>query len=403
MFRVLTAITAGLVFLPWQASLWADSHERQEVVNAAIKPVTALYSQVQRLQKELQQHRALADAGGWPTVPDGPTIRPDAEDSRLVELAGRLAVSGDLPNEDASISTSDYNEILQGAVRRFQARHGLEVDGLVGRKTLRALNVPVEERIDQIRVNLERARRLSDNRSDDFVLVNIAAFKAYLIRGGEKVWTTKVIVGEKGDETPEFRATLVNVVFNPTWTVPFSIASEEMLPKIKQDPSFFEKGGYLLFEPGGNEVDPASVDWSAIGEASFPFTLVQQPGHANQLGRIKFMFPNDYSVCMHDTPAKALFDKAVRAFSHGCIRVDAPDSFAEVLLSAEGWTREQIDSELESDETRTVNLAEPLPILVSYWTAEVDDLGGVHFYDDIYARDAAILKALDQPLSTDHP
>lgn len=396
MFRALTAITAMLVFLSWQTFLSANAGERAEVVADTTASISVFREQFRRLQGELQRHRALADAGGWPGLPDGPTIRPDAKDPRLTVLARRLAMSGDLSDDDTPVSTSQYNETLQEAVRRFQTRHSLEVDGLVGRATLQALNVPIEQRIDQIRVNLERARRLSDSLSDNLVLVNIAAFRAYVVRGGRIVWTAKVIVGEKEDKTPEFGSTLKRVVFNPTWTVPHSIAREEMLPQIKEDSDFFDKGKYQLLDSDGNRVDPSGVDWSAIRFGTFPFTLVQRPGPANQLGRIKFVFPNEYSICMHDTPAKALFTRAARAFSHGCIRVDEPLGLAEVLLGSEGWTREQVDSEIESGKTRTVNLAEPLPVLVAYWTAEVDDLGVIHFYDDIYGRDATILKSLNR-------
>ncbi len=395
MFRIFIAIAASLVILSGKAALSVEIAEHEGVASEAIVSISAFRAQSERLQEALRWHRALAEAGGWPGVADGPTIRPSAEDPRLVTLARRLAKSGDLPDHDVSVSTSEYDETLQEGVRRFQVRHGLEVDALVGRKTLRALNVPIEKRIDQLRVNLERMRLLSASQSDDFVLVNVAAFKAYIVGDGDIVWTTKVIVGEKDDETPEFRSALSHIVFNPNWTVPYSIASEEMLPKIEADPGFFARGGYELFDRDGNRVDPSGVEWSAIGVGNFPFTIVQQPGPANQLGQVKFMFPNEHSVCMHDTPVKSLFDKAARAFSHGCIRVDDPLGFSEVLLHSEGWTREQIDAEIESKETRTVRFSEPLPLHVSYWTAEVDDLRRVHFYDDIYGRDAAALETLN--------
>jgi len=300
------------------------------------------------------------------------------------------------------VSTSAYNETLQSAVRRFQARHGLEVDGLVGRATLRSLNVSVQQRIDQIRVNLERLRWDLDTESHDLILMNIPAFKAYVIRDGDIAWTTNVIVGDPENKTPVFNSTLKSVVFNPTWTVPHSIASKELLPKIRQDPSFLRRGNYELFDRAGNRVDSSSVDWSAVKRKTFPFTLVQQPGPANQLGQIKFMIPNDYSVCMHDTPEKSLFASAARAFSHGCIRVEEPLGLAEVLLGSENWTREQVDSQLESNETRTVVLAEPLPVHVVYWTAEVDAQGIMHFYDDIYEWDATVLERLDRPFQNDH-
>ena len=397
-FRVLITIAVSLVFLPWQGAWSVETAEAEGVASNTAVSTSVFRVQSEMLQEALRWHRALAGEGGWAPVPGGPTIRPDAEDPRLATLAMRLAQSGDLPDRDGTVSTSKYDDTLQEGVRRFQARHGLEVDALVGRRTLRALNVSIERRIDQLRVNLERMRRLADIESNDFVLVNIAAFKAYVVRDREIVWTTKVIVGEKDDETPEFHSALSHVVFNPTWTVPYSIASEELLPKIKSDPGFFAKGGYELFVRDGDRVDPSAVEWSSIGIGNFPFTIVQRPGPATQLGEVKFMFPNEYSVCMHDTPARSLFDKAARAFSHGCIRVDEPRGFAEVLLARDGWTREQVDAAIETGKTRTIGLPEPLPMYVSYWTAEVDDFGHVHFYDDLYERDAAILGKLNATL-----
>lgn len=359
----------------------------------AIAAVVPRGRQYQRLKSQLLRHRALAEQGGWPEVPEGPTIRPDADDPRLPVLAERLAVSGDLLTAEPP---AGYDLLLQEAVRRFQARHGLEADALVGKATLGALNVSIEERIDQIRLNLERGRWLSGARPDDAILVNIPAFTAEVVRGGQIIWTTKVIVGETEDETPVFHSMLKHIVINPTWTVPRRIASEEMLPKIKRDRDFMEKGGYELRDSGGNVIDPGGIDWSTITKDYFPFTLVQRPGPANQLGRIKFMFPNEYSVCMHDTPGKFLFEKSSRAFSHGCIRVDEPFTLAEILLHESGWTKEQIFSQVDSGETKTVVLAEPLPMLLLYRTAEVDDQGVMHFYTDIYERDTVVLSALDK-------
>ncbi len=402
MFKQLITVAASLILLPWQAPLCAVPDAEDKAAAGAVTAIGALGSQDQRLEAQLQRHRALADAGGWPEVPDGPTIRPDAEDPRLATLTRRLLVSGDISDADMPVATSEYNETLQNAVRRFQARHGLEADALVGRATLRALNVTVQQRIDQIRVNLERVRWHLDAEINDLILVNIPAYRAHVIRDGEIIWTTNVIVGDPENKTPVFHSVLKNVVFNPTWTVPHSIASEELLPKIKQDLSFFRRGNYDLFDRAGNPVDPSSVDWSAIEQRTFPFTLVQQPGPVNQLGQVKFMFPNEYSVCMHDTPAKSLFDKAARALSHGCIRVDEPLGLAEVLLGSEKWSREQVDSQVKSKATRTVVLPEPLPIHVVYWTAEVDDLGVMHFYDDIYEWDATVLERLDKPFQSDH-
>ncbi|MDH3545909.1 MAG: L,D-transpeptidase family protein, partial [Gammaproteobacteria bacterium] len=356
------------------------------VLADAISSITTSDPDYDRLKAQLQQHRTTAAAGGWPDVPNGPTIRPDSNDPRIETLATRLSISGDLDKDASFAAVSSYTPALQDAVRRFQVRHGLEGDGLVGQATLRALNVSIEQRIDQIRVNLERARWRLASQVDDLILVNVAGFKAYVIRDGKIVWTMKIIVGEPDKQTPLFRATLSHIVLNPTWTVPYSIASEELLPKIKADPNFLQNGRYQLFDRDGSVIDSSAVDWSMIRIGTFPFTLVQQPGPANQLGQIKFVFRNDYSVCMHDTPARLLFTKVGRAFSHGCIRVDEPIDLAEVLLASEGWTRTEIEAGIESEETRTIVLANPLPIAIVYWTAEVNDRGEMYFFDDIYER-----------------
>lgn len=368
-----------------------------ELVNvvASMAPQSADYD---RLKAQLQRHRSLARAGGWPEVPNGPTIRPDSNDPRLEILAARLAISGDLADADTQVSGETYDPALQHAVRRFQARHGLLVDGLVGRATLRALNVSIEQRINEIRLNLERARWRFSRQADDLILINVAGFRMYVIRDGEKVWTKKVIVGEEEARTPLFQSMLKRIVLNPNWTVPYSIASEEILPEIKKDPAYLERGRYRLFDRDGGLVDASAVDWSTIHAGNFPFTIVQQPGPANQLGQVKFMFPNKYSVCMHDTPKKLLFSRAGRALSHGCIRVDQPIRLAELLLGDEGWTPIQIGAQVDSGETRTVTLAQPLPVVILYWTAEVNDQGEMHFYKDIYERDTAVLKSLDSSL-----
>jgi murein L,D-transpeptidase YcbB/YkuD len=351
-----------------------------------------------RLKAGLQRHRRIAEAGGWPTVPDGPTIEPGANDPRLEILARRLTVSGDVVDAAGAVPTSLYSGVLVEAVKRFQVRHGLDADGLVGKATLRALNVSIDQRIEQIRVNLERARWRLDSPPDDFIRINVASFRMSVIRDRKIAATRKVIVGDADNQTPMFEAVLGRIVFNPTWTVPYSIASKELLPAIRRDPDYLRRGRYRLYDRAGNVVAPSTVDWSAIQTHNFPFTIVQQPGPANQLGQVKFLFPNDYSVCMHDTPAKTLFSKARRDFSHGCIRVDEPIELAEVLLEREGWTRGQVMAEVESGKTKAVNLNAPLPVIMVYQTAEVDEQGEMHFYDDLYGRDAALLQALDEML-----
>jgi L,D-transpeptidase YcbB len=340
-----------------------------------------------RLQTALDLYLQIADEGGWPTVPDGPTMEPGSHDARVAALAQRLMVTGDLGSWHAGGRL--YDEELRAAVLRFQARHGLETDALVGKNTLRALNVPVEQRIAQLRLNLERTRQLFAADPADFLLINVPAFDATLYRDGQVVTRTPVIVGETEAETPLFEAQMQQVVINPTWSVPYSIASKELLPKIQRDPGFLSRGGYDVFDRDGNRVDPATIDWLSLRASNFPYTLVQRPGNGNELGRIKFIFPNEHAVCMHDTPSKHLFARDSRAFSHGCIRVENPIGFAEQVLEPEGWTRDQILAQLATNKTRVVPLAKPIPVIVAYLTARVDEAGTVYFYRDIYGRDTA--------------
>jgi murein L,D-transpeptidase YcbB/YkuD len=361
----------------------------------AIDSLAPQTSQYGRLMAALDDYRARAD---WPSVSAGPTIRPGDRGPRVAELRRRLLASGDLAAVTAPIVADLYDEGLQGAVRRFQVRHGLAGDALVGRATLRALNVPVDARIDQLRVNLERLRREARDRNEDEVLVNAAAFEARLIRDDDIEWRTRAVVGDPENQTPPICATLTHIVFNPTWTVPYSIASEEMLPSIKRDPRFFERGGYRLLDAEGVQLDPSAIDWLSLNENNFPYTIEQQPGPLNQLGRIKFVFPNESSVYMHDTPARQLFDRPTRALSHGCVRIDEPLAFAANVLDGEGWSPSDIDAQLDSFDTSTVTLLRPLPVRLVYRTAEVDGDGTLYFFEDIYERDAEVLGKLHRPL-----
>jgi len=367
---------------------------------AAIFPRVELY---RRLQSYLEGYRKLAAAGGWPRVPEGPTLKPGAADERLPILARRLAITGDLPAAAAAAPVSVYADPLESAVVNFQERHGLDADGIVGPATLRALNVPVEDRVNQIRLNLERGRWVLDNLEDDFVVVNIAGFRAYLYRDQKPVWSTRVVVGKTYHKTPVFRSLLKYIVFNPTWTVPYSIATKEMLPAIQRDPNYLSARNFDVKDRNGDIIDPAGVDWSQVTRRNFGYTFVQRPGVSNALGEIKFIFPNQHSVYLHDTPSKTLFARAERTFSHGCIRVDRPFDFAEVLLQQDGWNREMIDAEIASRNTRSVFLSQPLPVLLLYWTAAIGEDGQIHFYNDVYERDQKILTALDSPYRVNIP
>ena len=348
------------------------------------------------------RYREIAANGSWSQIPEGPTLRPGATDPRLATLMQRLAITGDMEMMQTFAPVTEYDEVLQAGVRHFQERHGLDTDAIVGPATVNALNVSAEQRVKQLEINLERARWVLDDISDDFIIVNIAGFRAYLMRDREIVWQTKVQVGRTYHQSPVFRDEMKYVVFNPTWTVPYSIASKEMLPKIKSDPEYFQTRDFDVKDRGGNVIDPATVDWSSVSPRNFGYTLVQRPGPNNALGRVKFMFPNKHAVYLHDTPSKYLFGKAERAFSHGCIRVENPYEFAELLLGPD-WDQDKIAATLDSKETKTVMLPKSLPVLLMYWTAVVNKDGEVFFYNDIYKRDQNIATALDEPFRIELP
>jgi murein L,D-transpeptidase YcbB/YkuD len=277
------------------------------------------------------------------------------------------------------------------------------VDGIVGAGTLREMNVPAGQRVQQLEVNLERARWVLDDLSERFVLVNIAGFRMYVIADREVVWESRVQVGRPYRKSPVFRDDIKYLVFNPTWTVPYSIATRDLLPQIQSDPGFFEDRGFDLRDRNGQLVEPSSVNWTQVAVGRFPFTLVQRPGPANALGRVKFMFPNEHAVYLHDTPSKYLFDRADRTFSSGCIRVENPFELAEVLLGTDGWNQDRLRQVLDTGKERTVFLSEPVPILLLYWTAQAGPDRTVSFFRDVYERDAAIIEALDQPFALDPP
>ncbi len=346
----------------------------------------------------LAAYRRIEAAGGWPAIADGPTLRRGVTDPRVADLRRRLSASGD----DADVSTSVlFDEPLEAALKRFQVRHLLTPDGAVGAATRRELNVGVAQRIDQIRVNLERARWVLHQRADgDFVIVDVAGFEVRYVRDRAVIWKTRAQVGQPYRQTPIFRSTIEEVVLNPTWTVPPGILAKDILPAARKDPAYLEKRGLRVIDRDGRPVNLANVDFSRYTGATFPFMIRQDPGPTNALGRVKIMFPNPYLVYLHDTPSQALFEREQRAFSSGCIRTERPLELVELLLaSPDRWSRAMIDAAVASGSTRTIRLPKPVPVLILYWTVDRDDQGAIVFKPDPYARDPKLLKALDRPYS----
>jgi len=363
------------------------------------------------LKRELAHYRGLQKEGGWGRVHDGSNLAPGSMDPRVSEIRARLVVSGDLPVNGDSENTSLANlgesvaenpadlfdDDLERGVKSFQTRHGLVADGVIGRRTLEEINVPIEDRIDQLRLNLERGRWLLHDIGEEFVLVNVAGFRLYYLREGKVAWTTRVQVGKSARKTPVFRSEMTYLVLNPTWTVPPLLLREDILPEQRRDRTTLKRMNIRVLDRNGGVVDPSTIDWSRSWSQGFPYTLRQEPGPNNSLGRVKFMFPNEFAVYLHDTPHPELFDKEERAFSSGCIRVQDPLQLAEFLLEHEaGWNRERIDQVIASGKTTSVTFEEPVPVLLSYWTAWVAD-GMLQFRRDLYGRDAAVLSGLDAP------
>ncbi len=347
-----------------------------------------------RLKDALAEYRALQARGGWPRVAPGSTLRPDMEDERAPVIRRRLVVTGDL---DAAAESQSllYDQALQEGVMKFQERHNLDADGVIGPQTLAAMNVSVDDRIDQIRVNLERTRWVFRDVEDDFVLTNIAAFKVYLVRDRKVAWSAKAQVGRYYRQTPVFKASMKYMQFNPTWTVPPGILSKDILPRLKRDPGYLAEKNMDVVNRDGKVVDPATIDFSKYTGRNFPYQLVQRPGSTNALGRVKFIFPNHHFVFLHDTPSKTLFDRTERTFSSGCIRIENPFELAELLLNdPEQWNQESIQTVLDSEKPKTVFLKKPLTVMLLYGTVGVEEDGVIGFYNDVYKRDARILKAL---------
>lgn len=352
------------------------------------------------LREGLARYRAIAAAGGWSALPPGPTLKPGMVDVAVPILRHRLEASGDLvePPEGAADLGYLYDPLLERAVRHFQARHGLAVDGLVGPATRTALNLPVEQRIDQIRVNLERARWVLRQQPREVVDVDIAGFSVAHLADGVTTWQSRVIVGQPYRQTPVFSDSIEYIVFNPTWTVPRSILVKDILPRIRRNPAYLAEQSFDVIDGQGRHVSLETATQAALRDEAFPWTLVQQPGPSNALGRMKFMFPNPFAVYLHDTPQRDLFERTARTFSSGCIRVDDAMGLAERLLADKpGWDREAIARAIASGVTRTVFLERQMPVRLLYRTATAESGGTVQFRDDIYDRDRRVLAALDEP------
>jgi murein L,D-transpeptidase YcbB/YkuD len=323
-----------------------------------------LHRQFELLEKAEKEYAGLIQRlGNWTKVNGTKkSIRLGDSSLAVVQLRKRLYESGDMAMSEGVV----FDEEVEKGLQRFQRRHGLVDDGVLGRQTLVELNVSLEKRYEQILVNLERSKSYLTGKGTPHVVINIPDYRLYAQFGPSRFFSSKVVVGKETNMTVVFNAEIRQVVFAPYWYVPESIMLKEILPELSRDPAYLEK----------NE-----MEW-------FDGKIRQKPGDLNALGKVKFLFPNPHNIYLHDTPAKSLFKENKRTFSHGCIRLEDPRKMAVYLLrDREGWTEQAVDEALASKTEKTIALKNPIHIHIVYFTAYVLEGGQLHFNRDIYKRD----------------
>jgi murein L,D-transpeptidase YcbB/YkuD len=346
--------------------------------------VRPVHPEYQALQKGLHSLRGQAQVG-WPDVPKK-TLRPGQLSPVVAVLRKRLAAEGYLDAAHANDSPR-FDDDVAAALGRFQEHHALKASGILDAATLEAMSVPLDARIAQVAINLERWRWMPDDLGERHFLVNIPYYHLVAREHGKPVLDIRVVVGKPGNETPTFSDEMTEVVFSPYWNIPETIALEETAPAVLRDPNYLARNNMEVINASGRVMSPADVPWDDE-QALRGLSFRQRPGANNALGFVKFLFPNRYNVYIHDTPADALFSRIGRAFSHGCIRVEEPETLAQyVLRDRSEWTPDAILTAMRAGEERHVKLNSPIPVHIVYLTSWVDDAGGLHFQPDIYGYD----------------
>jgi murein L,D-transpeptidase YcbB/YkuD len=395
-FRYFMHLTAGRLDPHALESQWTLKPEKPELVTALsdavernnltekmeqLKPGAPEYAE---LQKALVRYRGIAAKGGWPAVSNVKLLKPGESSPVAPMLRHRLAIEGDLEASQENDQSPVYDTTLTDAVKRFQERHRIKADGIVKPDTIAAMNVPVEDNIRTIELNMERWRWLPDTMPARYILVNVPDYRLDAIENGKSVLDMRVVVGAPDKKTPIFADEMTTVIFSPYWNVPPDIAKNETAPHAAKDPGYLARNNMEVVNASGQPVDPSSVDWSNPSNVR----IRQRPGGENALGGVKFMFPNNFNVYLHDTNAGKLFDRLERGLSHGCVRVEEPQKLAQyVLRDVPEWTPEAISAAMQSGQERGVKLKAPIPVFLVYMTAWVHE-GGVRFLKDIYGHDA---------------
>jgi len=356
------------------------------------------HADYQRLHDAMRRYEAIRAQGGWATLPPGPALSVGMREPEVAIARNRLRQTGDYDVTLLQADSHMFDAGLDAAVRGFQARHALRIDGRIDAATRTALNIPVEARIEQLAVAMERWRWLPRELGARFVWVNAAEAMLRVVEDDHTVLSTRAIVGHSTRPTPSLQGEIRHIVFNPTWSVPVTIATEDLLPKLRRDPDFLTRNNFRLVSGWGNsarEINPAEVDWAAVDPDRLPYRFIQQPGPTNSLGRIKIVFGNPYDIYIHDTPSKGLFGLRTRAFSSGCVRLEqAADFAAELLAGDPNGAGLNVQRALDRPDTHGIALTRPVPIYIVYITSWVTADGQVHFRRDLYGRDAPVAAAL---------
>ena len=346
------------------------------------------------MKAELAKLRASRIKPAYEKIAEGKSVKAGGSDPRILVIRDRMQAMGFLDGEEAAVEPELSNKLdadLSAALKKFQKSAKLRQTGALDMATVKNLNRDTSQRdIQRLVYNMERLRWLPKNLGSRYVFANAPAFEVRVMDRGNEVWRSKVIVGLPMAQTAAFHDEMETVVFNPSWGVPQSIIVNEYLGKLRRDPSYLDRQGFKVIAPNGKVVPSSSINWAAYGDRP-PFGVQQPPGKGNALGKLKFLFPNSHAIYMHDTPTKNLFSESVRAFSHGCVRVQNPQEFASILL---GWDRARVDKEIDSGKSQPTTLKQKIPVHLTYFTAWPDSSGKISYFNDVYERDAAMEKAL---------
>lgn len=388
----------GKYYSEWHIKPGEPDHVRnlklaaEQGINAALSELEPDYRQYQLLKEQLYRYQKIAEEGGWQSIQLEQPIEPGDSSAQLPAILQRLALEAEIRDADSQ----HYYEGLQEVIKTARYRYGMDGNSpRIDKELLAALNVPVQERIRQLELNLERSRWLTEPMGERYIVVNLPEYKLRVIEDGEPALEMKVVIGEVVNTTPIFSDSLEYLVFAPYWNVPERIAREEILPHAKKDPSYLERKNYQVvagWEENATVIDPYEIDWQEMELEEFPYRVRQTPGPWNSLGLVKFIFPNNKAIYLHDTPADHLFEEYERGFSHGCIRVEKPEQLATYLLPE--TSRQEVVRLMHSDDRKVVPLKKEVPVYLVYFTTVVDNDGILRFLPDIYELDRVQQAAL---------